>query len=125
MATGGVGSVGGWINGGRVHPYQLAYADPKVVAEIWADDVDTWVAPAHLRVARPVEGGYIFNGRWQFSPAPTTATGFSLGAMLGDADGKPTAPPQMMQHDPCPGTTKSLRTLGWSVFGAPGPRTSS
>ena len=37
--------------------------------EIWGDDVDTWVASPYAPqgVAKPVDGGYIFNGRWQFS----------------------------------------------------------
>jgi hypothetical protein len=42
MATAALDPAAGWIVGVvGVHPYQLAYADPKVAAEIWADDVDT------------------------------------------------------------------------------------
>ncbi len=70
MATAALDPAAGWINGVvGVHPYQLAYADPRVATEIWADDIDTWVASPYAPqgVARPVEGGYIFNGRWQFS----------------------------------------------------------
>src|SRR5690606_40217483 len=45
MATAALDPSAGWINGVvGVHPYQLAYADPRVGEEIWADDVDTWVA---------------------------------------------------------------------------------
>ena len=70
MATAALDPAAGWINGVvGVHPYQLAYADPRVAEEIWADDVDTWVASPYAPqgVAKPVDGGYIFNGRWQFS----------------------------------------------------------
>ena len=70
MATAALDPAAGWINGVvGVHPYQLAYADPRVADEIWADDVDTWVASPYAPqgVAKPVDGGYIFNGRWQFS----------------------------------------------------------
>ncbi len=80
MATAALDPAAGWINGVvGVHPYQLAYADPRVAAEIWADDVDTWVASPYAPqgVAVPVDGGYIFNGRWQFSSALIIATGSS------------------------------------------------
>src|ERR1700735_4357508 len=66
-----------------VPPSQLAYADPKVSAEIWADDVDTWMASPYAPqgVARPVDGGYIFNGRWQFSSGTDHCDWIILGAM--------------------------------------------
>ena len=60
MATAALDPAAGWIVGVvGVHPYQLAYADPKVPAEIWADDVDTWMASPYAPqgVARPVDGG--------------------------------------------------------------------
>jgi len=42
MATAALDPAAGWINGVvGVHPYQLAYADPRVASEIWVDDVDT------------------------------------------------------------------------------------
>ena len=99
MATAALDPAAGWINGVvGVHPYQLAYADPKVAAEIWGSDTDTWVASPYAPqgVARPVDGGYIFNGRWQFSSGTDHCEWIFLGAMLGDADGKPLMPPQML-----------------------------
>src|SRR6201988_181618 len=45
MAPAALDPAAGWIVGvGGVHPYQLAYADPKVPGEVWADDLDTWMA---------------------------------------------------------------------------------
>ena len=45
MATAALDPAAGWITGVvGVHPYQLAYADPRVAEEVWADDIDTWVA---------------------------------------------------------------------------------
>src|SRR6201994_4357701 len=70
MATAALDPAAGWIVGVvGVHPYQLAYADPKVAAEIWAEDVDTWMASPYAPqgVAKPVDGGYIFTGRWPVS----------------------------------------------------------
>ena len=66
-----------------VHPYQLAYADPRVAEEVWADDVDTWIASPYAPqgVAKPVDGGYIFNGRWQFSSGTDACDWIILGAM--------------------------------------------
>src|SRR3984893_15452827 len=69
MTTAALDPAAGWIVGVvGVHPYQLAYADPKVPAEVWADDVDTWMASPYAPqgVAKPVDGGYIFNCSWGF-----------------------------------------------------------
>ncbi|MGZ4529541.1 MAG: hydroxylase, partial [Mycobacterium sp.] len=65
MATAALDPAAGWIVGVvGVHPYQLAYADPKVAGEVWADDYDTWMASPYAPqgVAKPVDGGYLFNG---------------------------------------------------------------
>ena len=60
MATAALDPSAGWINGVvGVHPYQLAYADPRVAAEIWADDVDTWVASPYARRRGPAGGRWI------------------------------------------------------------------
>lgn len=80
MATAALDPSAGWINGVvGVHPYQLAYADPRVAAEIWADDVDTWVASPTLRRAWPdpstVDTSSTAVG--SSAPEPTTATGSS------------------------------------------------
>src|SRR5271163_1932616 len=62
MATAALDPAAGWIVGVvGVHPHQLAYADPKVPAEVWGDDVETWMASPYAPqgVAKPVDGGYI------------------------------------------------------------------
>lgn len=42
MATAALDPASGWIAGiVGVHPWQLAFADPKVQDEVWADDHDT------------------------------------------------------------------------------------
>lgn len=60
-----------------------------MAAEIWADDVDTWMASPYAPqgVAKPVDGGYLFNGRWQFSSGTDHCDWIILGAMLGDEKG--------------------------------------
>ncbi|MGW0163231.1 acyl-CoA dehydrogenase family protein [Mycobacterium sp. NPDC003323] len=122
MATAALDPAAGWINGVvGVHPYQLAYADPRVGAEIWADDVDTWVASPYAPqgVAKPVDGGYIFNGRWQFSSGTDHCDWIFLGAMIGDAEGKPLMPPQML-HMILPRKDYEIVEDSWDVVGLRG-----
>ncbi|MCG7608377.1 acyl-CoA dehydrogenase family protein [Mycobacterium sp. CnD-18-1] len=122
MATAALDPAAGWINGVvGVHPYQLAYADPRVTVEIWADDVDTWIASPYAPqgVATPVDGGYIFNGRWQFSSGTDHCDWIFLGAMLGDVEGKPLMPPQML-HMILPRKDYEIVEDSWNVVGLRG-----
>jgi 3-hydroxy-9,10-secoandrosta-1,3,5(10)-triene-9,17-dione monooxygenase len=122
MATAALDPASGWINGVvGVHPHQLAYADPRVAEEVWADDVDTWVASPYAPqgVAKPVDGGYLFNGRWQFSSGTDHCDWIILGAMLGDADGNPLMPPQML-HMILPRNDYEIVEDSWDVVGLRG-----
>ncbi|ALI24668.1 hydroxylase [Mycolicibacterium fortuitum] len=126
MATAALDPSAGWINGVvGVHPYQLAYADPKVAAEIWAEDVDTWVASPYAPqgVAKPVDGGYIFNGRWQFSSGTDHCDWIFLGAMLASnepgAASVPIMPPQML-HMILPRQDYEIVEDSWNVVGLRG-----
>ena len=99
----------------------MAYADPRGAEEIWGDDVDTWIASPYAPqgVAKPVDGGYIFNGRWQFSSGTDHCDWIILGAMLGDADGKPLMPPQML-HMILPRKDYEIVEDSWNVVGLRG-----
>jgi 3-hydroxy-9,10-secoandrosta-1,3,5(10)-triene-9,17-dione monooxygenase len=122
MATAALDPAAGWVNGVvGVHPYQLAYADPAVAKEVWADDVDTWIASPYAPqgVAKPVDGGYIFNGRWQFSSGTDACDWIILGAMVGDAQGKPVMPPQIL-HMILPRTDYEIVPDSWDVVGLRG-----
>lgn len=122
MATAALDPAAGWVNGVvGVHPYQLAYADPRVAQEIWADDVDTWIASPYAPqgVARPVDGGYVFNGRWQFSSGTDACEWIILGAMVGDADGRPVMPPQIL-HMILPRSDYQIVDDSWDVVGLRG-----
>ena len=122
MATAALDPAAGWINGVvGVHPHQLAYADPRVAEEVWADDVDTWVASPYAPqgVARPVDGGYVFTGRWQFSSGTDACDWIILGALRGDADGKPVMPPQML-HMILPRKDYQIVEDSWDVVGLRG-----
>ena len=122
MATAALDPAAGWINGVvGVHPYQLAYADPRVADEIWGEDVDTWIASPYAPqgVARPVDGGYVFNGRWQFSSGTDACDWIILGAILGDSDGRPLMPPQML-HMILPRSDYEIVPDSWDVVGLRG-----
>lgn len=56
----------GWISGVvGCHPWEAAFNDSRLLDELWTDDSDVWMASpyAPMGVAKPVDGGYIFNGR--------------------------------------------------------------
>ncbi|WP_410872660.1 acyl-CoA dehydrogenase family protein [Nocardia sp. A7] len=122
MATAALDPASGWIAGiVGVHPWQLAFADPKVQDEVWADDHDTWMASpyAPTGIARPVDGGYIFNGRWQFSSGTDHCDWIFLGAMLGDTEGKMAMPPTML-HMILPRQDYQIVEDSWNVVGLKG-----
>ncbi|WP_194824956.1 acyl-CoA dehydrogenase family protein [Nocardia sp. XZ_19_231] len=122
MATAALDPASGWITGiVGVHPWQLAFADPKVQDEVWSDDHDTWMASpyAPTGIARPVDGGYIFNGRWQFSSGTDHCDWIFLGAMLGDTEGKMALPPKML-HMILPRQDYQIVEDSWNVVGLKG-----
>ncbi len=122
MATAALDPASGWINGVvGVHPYQLAYADPRVQEEVWGTDVDTWMASPYAPqgIARPVDGGYVFNGRWQFSSGTDHCEWIFLGGMLGDDGGKPVMPPTMF-HMILPRSDYEIVEDSWDVVGLRG-----
>lgn len=122
MATAALDPASGWICGVvGVHPWQVAFADPKVAEEMWAKDQDIWMASpyAPTGVATPVDGGYLFNGRWQFSSGTDHCDWIILGALLGDADGKPVMPPKML-HMILPRTDYQIVEDSWNVVGLRG-----
>ncbi|MGW6427466.1 acyl-CoA dehydrogenase family protein [Nocardia sp. NPDC055053] len=122
MATAALDPASGWIAGiVGVHPWQLAFADPKVQDEVWADDHDTWMASpyAPTGIARPVDGGYIFNGRWQFSSGTDHCDWIFLGAMLGNPDGSMALPPTML-HMILPRQDYTIVEDSWNVVGLKG-----
>src|ERR1700747_420202 len=125
MATAALDPAAGWIVGVvGVHPYQLAYAAPKAPAEVWADDVDTWMASPYAPqgVAKPIDGGaggYIFNGRWQFSSGTDHCDWIILGAFLGDSKGILLMAPQML-HMILPRKDYEIVEDSWNVVGLRG-----
>ncbi|MFC4059148.1 acyl-CoA dehydrogenase family protein [Planomonospora corallina] len=112
----------GWVAGiVGVHPWEMAFADPRVQQEVWGEDQDTWIASpyAPMGVARPVDGGYVFNGRWQFSSGTDHCDWIFLGGMLGDAGGGMVQPPVPL-HLILPRPDYEIVEDSWDVVGLRG-----
>lgn len=112
----------GWVAGiVGVHPWELAMADPRVQEEVWGEDPDTWMASpyAPMGVLRPVDGGYVFNGHWQFSSGTDHCDWIFLGAMLGDDEGKAVMPP-VQYHVVLPRSDYEIVDGSWDVVGLKG-----
>lgn len=112
----------GWVAGiVGVHPWEMALCDPRIQDEIWAENVETWIASpyAPMGMLRPVEGGYIFNGRWQFSSGTDHCAWIFLGGFLGDAAGIMVMPPQNF-HVVLPRSDYEIVEDSWDVVGLRG-----
>lgn len=112
----------GWVAGVvGVHPWELALFDHRVQEEIWGEDPDTWIASpyAPLGRARPVDGGYLFSGRWPFSSGTDHCEWAVLGGMFTEADGSPTPEPKG-GHFVLPRSDYTIVQDSWSVSGLKG-----
>jgi len=112
----------GWVAGiVGLHPWEMAFADERVQEEIWGQNQDTWIASpyAPLGVARPVDGGYVLNGRWQFSSGTDHCDWIFLGAMVGDQEGKVAQPPVAL-HVILPRSDYQIVEDSWDVVGLEG-----
>lgn len=122
MAVAGLDGSTGWVAGiVGVHPWEMAFCDPKLQQEIWGTDADTWIASpyAPMGIARPVDGGYIFNGRWQFSSGTDHCDWIFLGGFLGDEDGNQAQPPTSL-HLVLPRSDYEIVADSWDVVGLKG-----
>lgn len=122
MKIAGLDGATGWIAGiVGVHPWEMAMADTRVQEEVWGEDQDTWIASpyAPMGVLRPVDGGYVFNGHWQFSSGTDHCDWIFLGAFLGDDEGKPLMPPVNM-HVILPRSDYEIVDDSWDVVGLQG-----
>ncbi|GAB0104122.1 hydroxylase [Nocardia sp. JMUB6875] len=112
----------GWVCGvGGVHPWEMALMDRRLQNEVWGENPDTWIASpyAAMGVATPVDGGFVLRGRWQFSSGTDHCDWIFLGAMTGDAEGKPLMPPKVM-HVVLPRKDYTIVDDSWDVIGLQG-----
>lgn len=111
-----------WVAGVvGVHPWELAMNDRRLQEEVWGDDPDTWVASPYAPsgMAVPVDGGYVFNGRWQFSSGTDHCDWVVLGAVVGDENGQP-VDPLSMRHIMLPRADYTIVDDSWNVMGLEG-----
>ncbi|GII85264.1 hydroxylase [Sphaerisporangium siamense] len=112
----------GWVCGvGGVHPWEMALCDRKLQQEVWGSDPNTWIASPYMPsgVATPTDGGYILKGRWQFSSGTDHCDWIFLGALLGDAEGRPAQPMKAM-HVVLPRSDYTIVEDSWDVIGLRG-----
>ncbi|MDC3725832.1 MULTISPECIES: acyl-CoA dehydrogenase family protein [unclassified Rhodococcus (in: high G+C Gram-positive bacteria)] len=122
MAIGAMDGATGWVSGiVGVHPWEMAFFDPKAQEEVWGENPDTWIASpyAPMGVATPVDGGYILNGRWSFSSGTDHCDWVMIGAAVGDKDGNRLSPPQSL-HVLLPRSDYRIDHDSWNVVGLRG-----
>ncbi|MBV0895530.1 hypothetical protein [Microbacterium sp. NC79] len=111
----------GWVAGVvGVHPWQFAWLSPRLQEEVWGEDPNTWIASpyAPTGTARRVDGGYIFNGRWQFSSGADNCQWDVLAGIEVDDEGKPI--PGAVRHFVLPRADYTIVPDSWDVAGLRG-----
>lgn len=122
MATAALDPASGWVCGVvGIHPWLLTFADTRVQEEIWGSDDETWIASPFTPsgVARPVDGGYSLDGRWQFSSGTDHCDWVVLGALLGDRNGSPATPTKPL-FAILPRSDYDIVDDSWNVVGLKG-----
>jgi 3-hydroxy-9,10-secoandrosta-1,3,5(10)-triene-9,17-dione monooxygenase len=110
----------GWVCGiVGVHPWELALCDPRVQDEIWADDVNRWVASPYAPFgrARQVDGGFVMSGRWPFSTGTDHCEWVFLGGLVVDDS---TDAPSFGRHFLLPRADYRIVDDSWNVIGLKG-----
>ncbi|NPC98293.1 acyl-CoA dehydrogenase family protein [Nocardioides sp. zg-DK7169] len=123
MGTAKIFGSAGWVQGiVGVHPWQLAFADPRVREEVWGEDQDTWLASPYQPNGRLVpegEDGFRFSGRWQFSSGTDHCQWIFLGGLLAGTDGEVINPPKMV-HVILPRSDYEIVEDSWNTVGLRG-----
>ena len=71
------------------HPWQLALFDDRAAKDVWGDDPSVLVSSTYMIMgdAKPVDGGFVFNGRWRFSSGCEHCDWVFLGGEVGLGSG--------------------------------------
>jgi alkylation response protein AidB-like acyl-CoA dehydrogenase len=125
IAMGSRSTSAAWVAGVvGVHAFELAQADRRLQEEIWGTDgerSDTWTASPYAPFGRgkPVEGGYVFSGRWPFSSGTDHCEWIILGGLIVDEDGKPIKG-NPLRHFVLPRADYEIDQDSWNVAGLKG-----
>lgn len=115
----------GWVAGVvGVHAFELAQADRRLQEEIWGPNgerADTWTASPYAPFgrAKPVDGGYIFSGRWPFSSGTDHCEWIILGGLITDQDGE-VIKGNPLRHFVLPRADYEILQDSWKVAGLKG-----
>lgn len=101
--------------------FAAAYLEPATTREIFGprEAVLAWGPPNRSGRARPVDGGYIVNGTWQFASGSRHATWLGAHAARVDVDGKPPLGPVRPMSEPTLLFPRASATITdtWQVIG--------
>ncbi|MER7369233.1 acyl-CoA dehydrogenase family protein [Nonomuraea wenchangensis] len=89
MRLGSYSGPAGWVAGVvGLHAWEVAQMERSVQEQVWGENPDTWVASPYTPMgrARRVDGGFVFNGRWQFSSGTDHCRWAFLGGLELDVD---------------------------------------
>lgn len=112
----------GWVAGVvGVHPWEISIMDPRVQEEIYGADPEVWVASPYAPFGRavPVDGGFLFTGRWPYSTGTDHSDWVILGGQVTDAAGAPLTPPDV-RHFVLPRRDYTIVPDSWNVMGLRG-----
>lgn len=111
----------GWVAGVvGVHPWEIALLDSQLQDEIYGADPDTWVASPYAPQgrARPVAGGYLLSGDWQYSTGTDHCQWIILGGIVMDP-ARSGGPPDV-RHFILPRGDYRIEPDSWHVMGLEG-----
>ncbi|MGW5276868.1 acyl-CoA dehydrogenase family protein [Streptomyces sp. NPDC004044] len=122
MAVAAASPSAGWVSGVvGVHPWEIAMMAPRLQEEIWGEDPDTWTASpyAPFGQAKPVEGGFLFSGRWPYSTGTDHSRWVILGGIVVDGNAAPGTPPDI-RHFVIPRQDYTILEDTWNTLGLKG-----
>lgn len=82
----------GWVYSVvAVHAWQMALFDDRAAQEVWGSNNETLISSSYMPTgrAKPVEGGFIFSGRWGYSSGCDHCEWVFLGGLVETAEGEP------------------------------------
>ncbi len=123
IETGTHQACAGWVAGVvGVHPWEIAFMDPRLQEEVYGNDPDTLTASpyAPFGSARPVDGGYLLSGEWPYSTGTEHCQWVILGGNVTDPNGNPPDGPPDVRHFMLPRGDYEIVPDSWNVMGLRG-----
>ena len=82
----------GWVYSVvAVHAWQMALFDDRAAQEVWGEDSNVRISSSYMPTgrAKPVEGGFLFSGRWGYSSGCDHCDWVFLGGLVEPVEGQP------------------------------------